>query len=230
MAPDHFVVLPVPPDGLFGKTFDEMLAFHRDRGIPHLRSVDSEQHRVRYDFAYPADADAFGDRFGGIVDPLVTTIRDDLIPAGSIALLEGYLKEHFDKTVVEIRGAKRALREGQYGALERLEVNGSLVRISGWALDRDAGQPADMVHIFDSGVLVRSVAPSLTRSEFALGTIPIGFQAMMPTCDLQGVAVVAEFANGSFGRVDRPVAAFPGLRRLKSRLSLLFGAGSPASP
>jgi hypothetical protein len=54
--------------GYFGKTFDEMLAFHRDRGIPHLRSVDSEQHRVRYDFAYPADAGAFRDRFGGIVD------------------------------------------------------------------------------------------------------------------------------------------------------------------
>jgi hypothetical protein len=230
MAPDHFVVLPVPPDGLFGKTFDEMLAFHRDRGIPHLRSVDSEQHRVRYDFAYPADADAFGDRFGGIVDPLVTTIRDDLIPAGSVALLEGHLKEHFDKTVVEICGAERALRGGQYGALERLEANGSLVLISGWALDRDAGQPANMVHIFDSGVLVRSVAPSLTRTEFGLGTIPIGFQAMMPSCDLQGVAVVAEFANGRFGRVDRPMAAFPGLRRLKSRLSFLFGAGSPASP
>jgi hypothetical protein len=230
MAPDHFVVLPVPPDGLFGKTFDEMLAFHRDRGIPHLRSVDSEQHRVRYDFADPADADAFRGRFGDIVDPLVTTIRDDLIPAGSVALLEGHLEEHFDKTVVEIRGAERALRGGQYGVLERLEANGALVLISGWALDRHAGEPADMVHIFDSGVLVRSVAPSLTRSEFGLGTIPIGFQAMMPTCDLQGVAVVAEFANGSFGRVDRPVAAFPGLRRLKSRLSLLFGAGSPASP
>ena len=62
--PDEALVVevPLPPDGLFGKTFDELLAFHRDRGIKHLRSV--EHHRVRYHFADPADADAFRDRFG----------------------------------------------------------------------------------------------------------------------------------------------------------------------
>jgi putative sugar O-methyltransferase len=140
----------------------------------------------------------------GIVDPVATTIRDDLISYGSVAPLEGRLKEHFDKSVVDMRGAERVLRAGQYGSLERLEANGSLVLLSGWALDRDAGQPAKMVHIFDTGALVRSIAPSMTRSEFGLGEIPIGFQALIPNCDLQKVAVVAEFADGGLGRVDRP--------------------------
>jgi hypothetical protein len=66
MAPDQplFVEMPLPPDGLLGKTFNEMLAFHRDRGIPHLRNDDPERHRVRYYFADPVDAIAFRDRFG----------------------------------------------------------------------------------------------------------------------------------------------------------------------
>ena len=60
----YVVELPLPPDGL-GTTFHQMLGFHRDRSIPHRRSEDLEQHRVRYQFADPADAEAFRDQFGG---------------------------------------------------------------------------------------------------------------------------------------------------------------------
>ena len=60
----HIVELSLPPDGL-GTTFHQMLGFHRDRSIPHRRSEDLEQHRVRYQFADPADAEAFRDQFGG---------------------------------------------------------------------------------------------------------------------------------------------------------------------
>ena len=63
----HFVELPLPPDGL-GSTFDEMLAFHRDRSIPHRRNEGRSEKGccyVRHRFADPALAEAFRGRFGG---------------------------------------------------------------------------------------------------------------------------------------------------------------------
>jgi hypothetical protein len=62
----HFVELSLPPDGL-GSTFDEMLAFHRDRGIPHRRNEGRSETGcyVRHRFADPALAEAFRGRFGG---------------------------------------------------------------------------------------------------------------------------------------------------------------------
>jgi hypothetical protein len=63
----HIVELPLPPSG-FRSQSDDMLAFHRERGIEPRRGRgwhDDEQYYVRYCFADPAHADAFRERFGG---------------------------------------------------------------------------------------------------------------------------------------------------------------------
>jgi hypothetical protein len=63
----HIVELALPSGG-FGSNSDEILAFHRERGIDHRRGRgwhDDEQYYVRFCFADPAHADAFRERFGG---------------------------------------------------------------------------------------------------------------------------------------------------------------------
>ena len=63
----HIVELPLPSGGFRSKS-DDILAFHRERGIPPRRGRgwhDDEQYYVRFCFADPAHADAFRERFGG---------------------------------------------------------------------------------------------------------------------------------------------------------------------
>jgi hypothetical protein len=63
----HIVEVPLPSGG-FRSQSDDMLAFHRERGIEPRRGRgwhDDEQYYVRYCFADPAHADAFRERFGG---------------------------------------------------------------------------------------------------------------------------------------------------------------------
>jgi hypothetical protein len=63
----HIVELPLPSGG-FRSQSDDMLAFHRERGIEPRRGRgwhNDEQYYVRYCFADPAHADAFRDQFGG---------------------------------------------------------------------------------------------------------------------------------------------------------------------
>jgi hypothetical protein len=63
----HIVELALPSGG-FGSNSDEILAFHRERGIDHRRGRgwhDDEQYYVRFCFADPVHADAFRERFGG---------------------------------------------------------------------------------------------------------------------------------------------------------------------
>jgi hypothetical protein len=63
----HIVQLPLPLGG-FRSQSDDMLAFHRERGIEPRRGRgwhDDDRYYVRYCFADPAHADAFRDRFGG---------------------------------------------------------------------------------------------------------------------------------------------------------------------
>jgi hypothetical protein len=63
----YIVEIIVPPDGL-GERLDEMLAFHRDRGItPNLGKgarVSGRDH-LRWRFADLATAIAFAVKFGG---------------------------------------------------------------------------------------------------------------------------------------------------------------------
>jgi hypothetical protein len=63
----HLVEIVLPPGGFRARS-DDMLAFHRERGIQIRRGQgrnDGSQFYVRYCFADPAHADAFRDRFGG---------------------------------------------------------------------------------------------------------------------------------------------------------------------
>jgi hypothetical protein len=63
----HLVELPLPPGG-FGSTSEDMVAFHRERGIQirHGRGrSDQGRFFVTYCFADPAHADAYRARFGG---------------------------------------------------------------------------------------------------------------------------------------------------------------------
>ena len=63
----HLVELSLPSGG-FRSLFDDMQAFHRERGIQSRRARGRNheaQFYVRYCFADPAHADAFRDRFGG---------------------------------------------------------------------------------------------------------------------------------------------------------------------
>jgi hypothetical protein len=63
----HIVELPLPSGG-FRSQSDDMLAFHRERGIEPRRGRgwhNDEQYYVRYCFADPAHADVFRDQFGG---------------------------------------------------------------------------------------------------------------------------------------------------------------------
>ena len=63
----YIVELPLPSGG-FRSQSDDMLAFHRQRGIEPRRGRgwhDDEQYYVRYCFAEPAHADAFCEQFGG---------------------------------------------------------------------------------------------------------------------------------------------------------------------
>jgi hypothetical protein len=63
----HIVELPLPPGGFRARS-DDLLAFHRERGIQSRRGQgrnEDEQFYVRYCFGDPAHADAFRDRFGG---------------------------------------------------------------------------------------------------------------------------------------------------------------------
>jgi hypothetical protein len=63
----HLVELPLPPGG-FGSTSEDMLDFHRERGIQMWRGRgrnDEGQFFVTFCFADPAQADAFQERFGG---------------------------------------------------------------------------------------------------------------------------------------------------------------------
>jgi hypothetical protein len=59
----HLVELPLPPGG-FRSTSDDMVAFHRERGIQTRRGLGRNVF-VTFCFADPAHADAFQDRFGG---------------------------------------------------------------------------------------------------------------------------------------------------------------------
>ena len=68
----HLVDLPLPPGG-FRSTTEDMLAFHRERGIQTRRGRgrnDEGQFFVTYCFADPAHADAFR-------DPNATCQRND---------------------------------------------------------------------------------------------------------------------------------------------------------
>jgi hypothetical protein len=63
----HLVELPLPPGG-FRSTSDDMVAFHRERGIQTRRGRgrnEAGHFFVTFCFADPAHADAFQDRFGG---------------------------------------------------------------------------------------------------------------------------------------------------------------------
>jgi len=63
----HIVELALPPGGSRARS-DDMLAFHRERGIQIRRGRgrnDDGQFYVRYCFADRAHADGFCDRFGG---------------------------------------------------------------------------------------------------------------------------------------------------------------------
>jgi hypothetical protein len=63
----HIVELPLPSGG-FRSQSDDILAFHRERGIEPRRGRgwhNHEQYYVRYCFADPAHADAFRGQFGG---------------------------------------------------------------------------------------------------------------------------------------------------------------------
>ena len=63
----HLVELPLPPGG-FRSTSEDMLAFHRERGIQSRRGRgrnDEGQFFVTFCFGDPTHADAFRDRFGG---------------------------------------------------------------------------------------------------------------------------------------------------------------------
>ena len=63
----HIVELPLPSSG-FKLQSDEILAFHRERGIEPRRGSgwhDDKHYFVRYCFANSAHADAFRARFGG---------------------------------------------------------------------------------------------------------------------------------------------------------------------
>jgi hypothetical protein len=63
----HIVELPLPPSGFRARS-DDMLTFHRERGIQIRRGQgrnEDGQFYVRYCFADPAHADAFRGRFGG---------------------------------------------------------------------------------------------------------------------------------------------------------------------
>jgi hypothetical protein len=63
----HIVELPLPSGGFRAKS-DDILAFHRERGIEPRRGRgwhDDEQYYVRFCFADPGHADAFRERFGG---------------------------------------------------------------------------------------------------------------------------------------------------------------------
>ena len=63
----HLVELPLPPGG-FRSTSEDMVAFHRERGIQTRRGRgrnEAEHFFVTFCFADPAHADAFQDRFGG---------------------------------------------------------------------------------------------------------------------------------------------------------------------
>jgi hypothetical protein len=61
----HIVELLLPSGGFRS---NDVLAFHRGRGIEHRRgrgSYADGQYYVRFCFADPAHADAFRERFGG---------------------------------------------------------------------------------------------------------------------------------------------------------------------
>jgi hypothetical protein len=63
----HIVELPLPAGG-FRSQSDDMLAFHRERGIEPRRGrgwYTDEQYYVRYCFADPAHANPFRAQFGG---------------------------------------------------------------------------------------------------------------------------------------------------------------------
>ena len=60
----HIVELAIP-DGGFGRTLDEVEAFHRLRGIMSHRQRRDEQEYVRWCFASVIDADDFAQQFGG---------------------------------------------------------------------------------------------------------------------------------------------------------------------
>jgi hypothetical protein len=63
----HIVELALPPGGFRARS-EDMVAFHRERGIEIRRGQvrnDDGQFYVRYCFADPAHADAFCGRFGG---------------------------------------------------------------------------------------------------------------------------------------------------------------------
>jgi hypothetical protein len=63
----HIVELALPPGGFRARS-DDILTFHRKRGIQIHRGQgrhDNGQFYVRYCFGDPAHADAFRDLFGG---------------------------------------------------------------------------------------------------------------------------------------------------------------------
>ena len=63
----HIVELPLPAGG-FRSQSDDMLAFHRERGIEPRRGRgwhNDEQYYVRYCFGDLTHADAFRHQFGG---------------------------------------------------------------------------------------------------------------------------------------------------------------------
>jgi hypothetical protein len=65
----HIVELALPGGG-FGRTLDAIHAFHRERGIESYggrRQRRNDKDFVRWCFDDRSEADAFAERFGGIV-------------------------------------------------------------------------------------------------------------------------------------------------------------------
>jgi hypothetical protein len=137
----------------------------------------------------------------GQVDGTIINIRNRLINQEQMDdLPDGRLVESVHGTVAKIEGIEKRLRSEYCGSIEYVKDDPPF--ISGWALARDRAEIALIVHAFYERGLVASVRPSLARPEFALGDAPIGFCLDLPNgLDLKEVQVLAEFSDGTLGRL-----------------------------
>lgn len=145
----------------------------------------------------------------GIVDGTVARLREDLMSSQGEGI--GFetkvsrLIETTQGTEIEIDGRVRHLRSGTFGSIERNEVNGNQVVISGWSLGASASDRVILVHYFLDGRVVDTVAPSIVRPEFDQGNKLIGFQfdVVLPVEVIQGMHffVVSEFEDGTLGKL-----------------------------
>jgi hypothetical protein len=137
----------------------------------------------------------------GKVDETTARMRKRLIDQEyKDDILDGRLIESVHGTVAKIDGVERKLRNDYCGSIEHIRHNPPYMR--GWALARDKGELAVVVHAFYEGGLVASVRPSLARPEFKLGDARIGFGLDLPDgVDVKEVQVLAEFPDGTLARL-----------------------------